>query len=46
MFMTTKILRWTAGKAHIAEFGGQVIELAHSGERFITFSLGGGEIHV
>ncbi|HEX3799579.1 MAG TPA: hypothetical protein VH413_12845 [Verrucomicrobiae bacterium] len=30
-----------AGKANIAEFGGRVIELVHSGERLITFSLGG-----
>jgi hypothetical protein len=30
-----------AGKANIAQFGGRVIELAHSGERLITFSLGG-----
>jgi hypothetical protein len=30
-----------AGKANIAKFGGQLIELVHSGERLITFGLGG-----
>jgi hypothetical protein len=30
-----------AGQANIAEFGGRLIELVHSGERLITFGLGG-----
>src|SRR5580700_7911542 len=32
-----------AGLANIKEFGGRVIELAHSGARLITFTLAGAE---
>lgn len=31
----------TAGKVNLEDFGGRLIELAHSGERLITFSLAG-----